>query len=467
MCVSPHHPCLSPLLRDSGTHDCVKIHCNSLHALTTLGHNAFESVALCDGLVLSKASVRSSGPSSESSRVGTTPTPAQAGTPFTQYVLSRIPDEELQKLFALSFGEHRRHDADALAIDLDHVYKWLGYNRKDNAARLLKMEIPDGEYALLTSEEGRGPANRASYMISFDQFEELMIAAQTAQGKKARKFVLLLKKILQEYPIAEQKAHTQQMVEAARANEAARGNALQQQLHGLRAQQQHLYCFRLFGNRYKIGIAKDVDRRIRQHTTSCPSGRLMYSVPIACKAMEKVLESIMRSHGAWIKWEEYELPLSDEQIKAVFDVITRVEELLNVTPLEEYHTLLSLLDQRLRSDVRTHVVPHSGPNTPAEFRSRRPVVSPQKEIVDARLIDMLNHETLPAGKIQSEQLRSRLLTYARSASAASNTPCLTFSSSEMKEVSCSILWSGDPKAQTELCYKTFDFDALRRTLSTS
>ena len=149
--------------------------------------------------------------------------------------------------------------------------------------------------------------------------------------------------------------------------------------------------------------------------------------------------------------EEYELPLSDEQIKAVFDVITRVEELLNVTPLEEYHTLLSLLDKRLRSDVRTHVVPHSGPNTPAESRSPRPVVSPQKEIVDARLIDMLNHETLPAGKVQSEQLRSRLLTYARSASAASNTPCLTFSSSEMKEVSCSILWSGDSKAQTELC----------------
>ena len=422
-------------------------------------------------------------------------------------MLSRIPDEESQKLFALSFGEHLCHDSDALAINLDHVYKWLGYDRKDNAVRLLKKEIPDGEYALLTCEEGRGPANRASYMISFNQFEELMIAAQTAQGKKARKFVLLLKKILQEYLIAEQKAHTQQMVEAARANEAARGNALQQQLDGLRAQQQHLYCFRLFGNRYKIGIAKDVEaemdgthpfqvscqarnlgatyvatqpwaqkwgsaplpahRRIRQHTTSCPSGHLVYSVPIACKAMEKVLESIMRSHGAWIKMEEYELSLSDEQIKAVFDVITRVEELLNVTPLEEYHTLLSLLDQRLRSVVRTHVVPHSGPNTPAESSSPRPIVSPQKEIVDAWLIDMLNHETLPAGKIQSEQLRSRLLTYARSASAASNTPCLTFSSSEMKRFLAPYFGRGIQKRKQSCASYTFDFDALRRTLSTS
>ena len=270
----------------------------------------------------------SSAPSSSTSaeEVSAIPSTAQPGTPFTDFVLSRLPDEESQKLFAASFGEHLRHDSDALAIHLDHVYKWLGYDRKDNTVRLLKKEIPDGEYALLTSEEGRGPANRASCMISLNQFEELMIAAQTAQGKKARKFALLLKMILQEYLIAEQKAHTQQMVEAARANEAARGNALQQQLEGLRAQQQQLYCFRLFGNRYKIGIAKDVDRRIRQHTTSCPSGHLVYSVPIACKAMEKVLKSIMRTHGAWITMEEYELTLSDEQIKAVFDVITRVEK---------------------------------------------------------------------------------------------------------------------------------------------
>ena len=97
-------------------------------------------------------------------------------------------------------------------------------------------------------------------MISFNHFEELMIAAQTSEGKKARKLVLRLKRILQEYIVAEH--------EAARAIEAARANALQQQLDGLRAQQQHLYCFRLFGNRFKIGIAKDVDRRIRQHATS-------------------------------------------------------------------------------------------------------------------------------------------------------------------------------------------------------
>ena len=36
-------------------------------------------------------------------------------------------------------------------------------------------------------------------MISVNQFEELMIAAQTEEGKKARKMVLLLKRAVQDY----------------------------------------------------------------------------------------------------------------------------------------------------------------------------------------------------------------------------------------------------------------------------
>ena len=164
-------------------------------------------------------------------------------------------------------------------------------------------------------------------MISFIQFEKLMIAAQTSEGKKARKLVLKLKRILQEYIVAEH--------EAARASEAARADALQQQLDGLRAQQQHLYVFRPFGNRFKIGTAKDVNRRIRQHHTPFPSGHLVYSVPISCKAMEKLFENIMKQHGAWIKMEEYELSLSDSKFRALFDCFARMEELLNSTPLDQ------------------------------------------------------------------------------------------------------------------------------------
>ena len=62
---------------------------------------------------------------------------AQAGTPFTDFVLSRLPNEDSQKHFALSFGEHLRDDPAAREIDFDDVHKWLGIPLKANALRLL------------------------------------------------------------------------------------------------------------------------------------------------------------------------------------------------------------------------------------------------------------------------------------------------------------------------------------------
>ncbi|CAL8461706.1 g1237 [Coccomyxa elongata] len=285
-------------------------------------------------------------------------------TPFTDFVLSRLPDEESQKLFALSFGEHLRRDADALEIDFDEVFKWLGIDRKDSALRLLRREFSSAEYVshIDVGNSGAGAGRpRDVYKISFNQFEELMIAAQTAEGKKARKLVLHLKKILQDYIIAEQTelkktALAEQerlkmvaIAEQARqtAKEAGRANALQLQLEGLRSQQQHLYAFRLFGNRFKCGISKDMAKREAQHRTTCPSGDMVHSVPITCKAMEKVFESVMRSRGTWVRAEEYEFTCSEEEIKIMFEVFARAEEVLRATPISEYRKLLGVLDSHL------------------------------------------------------------------------------------------------------------------------
>ncbi len=285
-------------------------------------------------------------------------------TPFTDFVLSRLPDEESQKLFALSFGEHLRRDADALEIDFDEVFKWLGIDRKDSALRLLRREFSSAEYVSHIDVGNLGTTGgrpRDVYKISFNQFEELMIAAQTAEGKKARKLVLHLKKILQDYIIAEQTelkitalaeqecAKKAAIAEQARqtAKEAGRANALQLQLESLRSQQQHLYAFRLFGNRFKCGISKDMDKREAQHRTTCPSGDMVHSVPITCKAMEKVFESVMKSRGTWVRAEEYEFACSEEEIKIMFEVFARAEEVLRATPISEYRKLLGVLDSHL------------------------------------------------------------------------------------------------------------------------
>lgn len=112
--------------------------------LTSLWHSATSSSS-------ARHDVTSSAPSSSTSarEESTIVSSAQLATPFTDFVLSRLPDEESQKLFAMSFGEHLRHDPDALDIDFDDVFKWLGIDRKDNALRLLKRELSTDEYIVL------------------------------------------------------------------------------------------------------------------------------------------------------------------------------------------------------------------------------------------------------------------------------------------------------------------------------
>ena len=160
-----------------------------------------------------------------------------------------------------------------------------------------------------------GGRSRDVYIISFNQFEELMSAAQTSEGKKACKLVLKVERNSQEYIGAEH--------EAAKAIKAARANALQQQLDGLRAQQQHLDVFRLFGNCFKIVIAKDVDRRIKaaQHILSIRA----VGVPRAYLVQGNGSSASRHHEGARCLDQDgvYKLSLSDSKIRALFDCLAR------------------------------------------------------------------------------------------------------------------------------------------------
>ena len=123
----------------------------SLYALITPGTMLSTLWNSATSSSLARLAVPSPAPSSSTSPVASSAffNLAETSTPFTDFVLSRLPNGDSQKLFALSFGEYLHHDPDALDIDFDDVFKWLGVDRKDNALRLLKREFSSNEYILL------------------------------------------------------------------------------------------------------------------------------------------------------------------------------------------------------------------------------------------------------------------------------------------------------------------------------
>ena len=125
-------------------------------------------------------------------------------TPLTNFICSRLRGDNLQ-LFALMFAEAIKNDRHAKVILFENVYKFLGYDRYNNAVRQLKNTFLDEDLVLdnlLTNEqvakETPGP-QKQGYLVSVRQFETLMLKAHTAEGDRAREMMLDVKDAVQDY----------------------------------------------------------------------------------------------------------------------------------------------------------------------------------------------------------------------------------------------------------------------------
>ena len=125
-------------------------------------------------------------------------------TPLTRFVLDRLEGPS-KELFAMSFAAQMSIDKHALVFDLSDALPWLGIDRIDNAIRLLTRHFKKDEYKVEkvflpkeeNSDKGGRPGNR--HLISLDQFEDLLMLADTKQGKEARKMYKQLRDAVQDY----------------------------------------------------------------------------------------------------------------------------------------------------------------------------------------------------------------------------------------------------------------------------
>ena len=308
-------------------------------------------------------------------------TGGSSDSPFTRFVLSNLEEQD-HKLVSMAFAPQIQTDCDARNLDFDDLFHLLGHTSKRDAVRTLKRTISEGELILGTSAQNSTGRPRDVYMVSVNQFEEVLLAANTDAGKKWRKLVLKIRNLVVQYMKMEMDAsamRAQQELEARLAQLAIKDEehaarlsvaeqekaALATQLRNLREAKSFLYAFHLFDDRYifgytrkmlkkrlclffcKCGITDNPEKREKQHKTSCPSGRMVHTVMIACKQSERLMDSIMKRHGNHVKQEEYQIEGGEERVRLVLNTIARVEELLHTVPLDNYDRLLFVLRGRL------------------------------------------------------------------------------------------------------------------------
>ena len=115
-----------------------------------------------------------------------------------------------QQIFLASFYCYLKYDyKNDFVIDLDNVWKWLGFNSKFNAKRLLENSFKidlDYKKSLLQLEKQtniKGGQNKETFMLTIKTFKLFCIKAGTKKAEEIHEYFIKLEEILQEILLEE------------------------------------------------------------------------------------------------------------------------------------------------------------------------------------------------------------------------------------------------------------------------
>jgi len=125
---------------------------------------------------------------------------------YNNKLLIKIKDsftENQQQLFITSFYCWLNyHPLNDFIIDLDNIWKWLGFNQKINAKIALEKNfILDKDYKLFHKKEeqkGRGGSNKETILLNIKTFKLFCLKSGTKKSHEIHEYFIKLEEILQD-----------------------------------------------------------------------------------------------------------------------------------------------------------------------------------------------------------------------------------------------------------------------------
>ena len=108
-----------------------------------------------------------------------------------------------QKLFLSSFYSYLNyHPTNDFVIDLDNVWKWMGFNKKCNAKLVLEKNfIIEKDYVNSKNNEekkGSGGHNSQKFLLNVKTFKSMCLKAGTSKADEIHEYFLKMEQIIQE-----------------------------------------------------------------------------------------------------------------------------------------------------------------------------------------------------------------------------------------------------------------------------
>jgi len=131
---------------------------------------------------------------------------AKLSSTYNNKLLTKIKEnfnETQQQLFVSSFYTYLNyHPTNDYVIDLDDVWKWLGFTQKAHTKTCLEKNfVVEKDYKILLSqlrERSKGGQNRQTIMLNVKTFKLLCIKAGTTKANEIHEYFVKLEEILHE-----------------------------------------------------------------------------------------------------------------------------------------------------------------------------------------------------------------------------------------------------------------------------
>lgn len=112
-----------------------------------------------------------------------------------------------QQQFLTNFQLYLVHGSDytSFVVDLDKVYKWMGFSTKGNAkSSLQKYFVKDSDFIIQNllmprDKQNHGGHNKEQILMSIETFKSLCMIANTDKGKQTRKYYCKMEGIFFQY----------------------------------------------------------------------------------------------------------------------------------------------------------------------------------------------------------------------------------------------------------------------------
>jgi len=124
--------------------------------------------------------------------------------PYQGKLINKLKDNfstEEQQLFITSFYCYLNYKSDEFVIDLDDIWKWLGFARKTNAKNVLEKQFTkETDYLVLPQPRGNLLGGRPSekIMMNIKTFKKMCLKANTSKANEIHEYYIKLEETLHE-----------------------------------------------------------------------------------------------------------------------------------------------------------------------------------------------------------------------------------------------------------------------------